>query len=189
MANKTYAPKEYVWYLDIDNEDKIFKCLVTDTECITYEGDKEHKHLKITNPVRKNRVLQIDTVTSVYGQILPFQLENGVPYIKIDGSWKMSETNRQERIAQNIRVNRISSFLLIGAGIAVTLVMLAKHYLTGDVGKWWFLSIMGAMLIISGCSNLVRLKKELEILEEAEAEMALEKEEARAAARKPSENG
>ncbi len=189
MGKKTYETKEYVWYLDIDNEDKIFKCVVTDTECITYEGEQERKHLKITNPVRKNKVLQIDTITSIYGQMIPFQLENGVPYIQINGSWQMSETNRQERIAQNIKVNKNSSFIEIGAGVALIGVMLVKYFLTGDMGKWWFLSVMGAMLVIAGCSNLARLKTEMGMMKEAEAELAREKEEARAAARKQAENG
>ncbi len=189
MAKKPWEPKEYIWILDIDNEDKIFKCLVKETECVTYEGDKEHKHLKITNPVRKNNVLQIDTVTSIYGRQIPFQLENGVPYIKIDGSWQMSETNRQDRIAQGIRVNTLSSWIQIGAGSLLTLVMLAKYFLTGDMGQWWILCVVGVMLAVSGLSNLARLKNELNILKEAEEELAREKQEAREAARKQAENG
>ncbi len=189
MAIKTYEPREYIWYLDIDNEDKIFKCVVTDTECITYEGDREHKHLKITNPVRKNKVLQIDTVTSIYGQQIPFQLENGIPYIKIGGSWQMSETNRRERIAQGIRVNKTSSWIEIGAGAALTLALVGKYFLTGDMGQWWILAAMGVMLVIAGCSNLARLKNELNLLNEGEKELAREKQEAREAARKRSENG
>ncbi len=189
MAKKTYEPKEYIWYLDVDNEDKIFKCVVTDTECITYEDDREHKHLKITNPVRKNNVLQIDTVTAIYGQQIPFQLENGVPYIKIGGSWQMSETNRQERIAQGIRVNKLSSWIEIGAGAVLSLALLAKYFLTGSMGQWWILCIMGVMLIFAGLSNLARLKNELNLLKEGEEELAREKEEAREAARKEAENG
>ncbi len=189
MAKKTYEPKEYVWVLDIDNEDKIFKCLVTDTECITYEGDREHKHLKVMNPVRKNKVLQIDTVTSIYGQQIPFQLENGVPYIKIGNSWQMSETNRQERIAQGTRVNKLSSWIEIGAGAVMAGGLLAKYFLTGDMGQWWILSVMGVMLIFAGISNMGRLKNELDLLKEAEVELTREKEEAREAARKQAENG
>ena len=42
---KTFEPKEHIWYLEVDGEEKIFKCLVTETECITFLGDVEHKHL------------------------------------------------------------------------------------------------------------------------------------------------
>ncbi len=189
MAKKTYEPKEYVWILDMDNEDKIFKCVVKDNEVVTYEGDKEHKHLKITNPVRKNKVLQIDTVTSVYGQQIPFQLENGVPYLQIDGKWHMSETNRQERIQQGIRVNKLSSWIEIGAGAVIAVATMIPYFVNGTLSDYWILSIMGVMLIFAGVSNLGRLKNELALLQEGEAELAKEKEEAREEARKHVENG
>ncbi len=189
MAKKTYEPKEYVWILDLDNEDKIFKAVVKDDEVVTYEGEKEHKHLKIMNPVRRNKVLQIDTVTSVYGRQMPFQLENGVPYLQIDGTWHMSETNRQERIQQGIRVNKLSSFIEIGAGVVLGLVTLIPYFIDGSLSDWWILSVMGVLLIFTGCSNLARLKNELEILKQGEIEQAMEKEEAREEARKQAENG
>ncbi len=176
---KHYEPKEYVWNLMWDGEDKVFKVLVTDTECITYEGDKEHKHLKIMNPVRKNKVLQIDTVTSVYGKQVPFQLENGVPYIKLDDVWKMSDTNRADRIAQGARVNKLSAGIEIGAGIVICAVMAIMYLLGMDLGQWWILIPMGVMLIVGGFSMLSRLKAEMEAIATAEREEA----EARAAAR------
>ncbi len=172
---KTFEPKEHIWYLEVDGEEKIFKCLVTETECVTYEGDKEHKHLKIMNPVRKDKVLQIDTITSIYGQQIPFQLENGVPYIKWDGGWKMSETNRQDRIAQNIRVNRISAGMLIAGGALVILLSLLGILKSVSDGKDWMFTVIGGAMIIGGLSNLSRLKMEMQALKEAEEEEAKEK--------------
>ena len=174
---KAFEPKEHIWYLEVDGEERIFKCLVTETECITFLGDVEHKHLKITNPVRKDKVLQIDTVTSIYGQQIPFQLENGVPYIKWDGGWKMSETNRQDRIAQGIRVNRLSSWIMISAGL-ICCVVTAVLYLilgTGQMGRWWLLAFGGVAIFMTGCMNLSRLKVELDALKEAEEMEANEK--------------
>ena len=77
--NKPIEPKEFVWNLDIDGQEKVWKCLVTEKECVTFEGDVECKHLKVMNPVRQEKILQIDTVTTVYGKQTPFQLENGIP--------------------------------------------------------------------------------------------------------------
>ena len=174
---KTFEPKEHIWYLEVDGEEKIFKCLVTETECITFLGLVDDKHLKITNPVRKDKVLQIDTVTSIYGQQIPFQLENGVPYIKWDGGWKMSETNRQDRIAQGIRVNRLSSWIMISAGL-VCCVVTAILYLIlgpGQMGRWWLLAFGGVAIFMTGCMNLSRLKVELDALKEAEEMEANEK--------------
>lgn len=176
---KHYEPKEFIWNLLWEGEDRIFKVLVTDTECITFLGDQEHKHLKITNPVRKNKVLQIDTQTSIYGKIVPFQLENGVPYIQLDGVWKMSDTNREERIAQGKRVNTMTAWIEIGAGAALCAVLGICYYLGMNLDRWWILIPMGVMLIVGGFAGLSRLKTEMQALEAA----AMEEEEARKAAR------
>ena len=170
IMNKTFEPKEHIWYLEVDGEEKIFKCLVTETECITYEGDKEHKHLKVVNPVRKDKVLQIDTVTAIYGRQVPFQLENGVPYIHWDGGWKMSETNRQDRIAQGIHVNRLSSWIMISTGLALCAVTASLYWIlsAGRMGRWWLLAFGGVAIFMTGCMNLSRLKVELDALKEAE---------------------
>ncbi len=169
MAKKTYEPKEHIWYLEVDGEEKVFKCLVTETECITYEGNREHKHLKVMNPVRKDRVLQIDTITTIYGQKIPFQLENGVPYINWDGGWKMSETNRQDRIAKTIQITKITSWMLIGGGVGITLL----GYLLGSDSWVWYMG--SGVLAISGCMSLANLKSQMNLLREAEEEEAKEK--------------
>ncbi len=176
MANMN-EPKLHIWYLDVDGEEKVFKCQVTETECITYLGDEEHKHLKITNPVRKDKVLQIDTVTSIYGQQVEFQLENGVPYIKWDGGWKMSETNRQDRIAQGIHVNRLSAWIMISVGLLCCGATAVLYSILGssNMGQWWLLAFGGVAVLMTGCMNLSRLKMELQALEETAEEEAKEK--------------
>ncbi len=170
---KTFEPKEHIWYLEVDGEEKIFKCLVTETECITYEGDTEHKHLKIMNPVRKDKVLQIDTITSIYGQQIPFQLENGVPYIKWDGGWKMSETNRQDRIKKSIQITKISSWMMIGGGAVIALLGAIFGSNTDSNSLVWYLG--SGCMVIGGCANLANLKQQIDMLKEAEKEEAKEK--------------
>lgn len=172
---KAIEPKEFVWTLDIDGEEKIWKCLVTETECVTFEGDVERKHLKVMNPVRKEKVLQIDTVTVVYGQKTPFQLENGIPYIKIDGHWKMSDTTHEDRIEQAVHIHQKHSKFEFFAGIAFFAVAIIKKLATGDLGDWWMLNVFGVFCFLSAIMRMVRLRNELTALKEAAEEEAAEK--------------
>ena len=114
--------------------------------------------------------MQIDTVTSIFGRQVPFQLENGVPYIKWNGGWKMSETNRQDRIAQGIHVNRLSSWIMISAGLFLCAVTGILYLIlgAGRMGRWWLLAFGGVAVFMTGCMNLSRLKVELDALKEAE---------------------
>lgn len=170
--SKTIEPKEYVWTLDIDGEEKLWKCLVTQTECVTYEGDVERKHLKIMNPVRKEKVLQIDTITVVYGQQTPFQLENGIPYLKLDGHWKMSDTTRDDRFAKTIQIHKNRSMIESVLGAVLLIATLLRKWLTGDWGDWWMLMVLGLFFFASAGTRMVRLKNELSAMEEAAEEEA-----------------
>lgn len=171
--NKPIEPKEFVWNLEIDGEEKVFKCLVTEKECITYEGDVEHKHLKVMNPVRKEKVLQIDTVTAIYGKQVPFQLENGIPYIKLDGHWKMSDTTHDDRIEEAVHLHQKRSKMEAVAGACFIAVVVGKKIITGEVGEWWMLTVFGIFCFTSSLMRMVRLRNELMAMkEEAEAEAA-----------------
>ena len=176
------VPKEFIWNLDINGEEKIWKCLVKEDECITYEGDVERKHLKVMDPTRKEKVLQIDTVTVVYGEQTDFQLENGIPYIKIDGHWKMSDTTREDRLQATVNMHRKNSKMEIISGIGCLLVTLGKKLVTGEVGDWWMLNVFGIFFITSAVMRLVRLKMELNAMKEEAEEEAAEKAAAKAAA-------
>ena len=72
---KPNLPKQYVWELEVAGEDKTFSCVVSEDECVTYEDGVEHKHLKVMDHTCEVGVLQIDTQTKVYGDLVPFQLE------------------------------------------------------------------------------------------------------------------
>jgi len=171
--NKPIEPKEFVWNLEIDGEEKVFKCLVTETECITYEGDVERKHLKVMNPLRKEKVLQIDTVTVVYGKQTPFQLENGIPYIQLDGHWKMSDTTHDDRIEEAVHIHQKRSKMEAIAGFCLIAAVIGKKIVTGEVGDWWMLTVFGVFCFTSSLMRMVRLRNELMVMkEEAEAEAA-----------------
>lgn len=171
--NTTWEPKEYVWNLDIDGQEKVWKCLVTEKECVTFEGDVERKHLKVMNPVRQEKVLQIDTITTVYGKQTPFQLENGIPYIQIDGKWKMSQTTQADRLEATVKIHQRNSKMEFFAGLAFFAVVVGKKLITGEVGDWWMLTAFGVFLWTSAIMRMIRLRNELMVMrEEAEGEAA-----------------
>ena len=178
---KTYPPKEFVWTLEMDGEEKIWKCLVKETECVTFEGDVEKKHLKIMNPLRKQKVLQIDTTTTVYGKPMPFQLENGVPYIQIDGKWIKSDTTMQDRLDATVRMHKRNSYWQIAGGLAFYAVALGKRLITGELGEWWMLNVFGTFCILSAVMLRVRLRNELMAFQQAQEEERAQKEAAKQA--------
>ena len=172
---KPNLPKEYVWTLDVGGEEKIFKCLVTETGVTTYEGDVEHKHLKITDPTCMEGVLQIDTTTKIYGDMVEFQLERFIPYIKLEGRWVMSDTTEEDRLQEQIAIYKKQSKQQIISGIGCLVVTLLKQLITGDLGDWWMLNVFGIFFIASGLMTLVRLRNEINAIKEARAEEAAEK--------------
>lgn len=179
--NKTWEPKEYVWNLDIDGQEKRWKCLVTEHECITYEGDVERKHLKVMNPVRQEKVLQIDTITTVYGKQTPFQLENGIPYIQLDGKWVMSQTTQADRLEATVKMHQRNSKLELFAGLVFFALVLGKKLISGEVGDWWMLTVFGVFLWTSAIMRMIRLRNELSVMrEEAEDEAAAKQQAAKA---------
>lgn len=184
---KPNLPKEYVWTLDIDGEEKIFKCLVTETEVITYEGETEHKHLKIMDPTCMEGVLQIDTVTKIYGDMVEFQLERFIPYIRLEGHWVMSDTTEEDRMQEQIAIYKKQSNQQVIAGIGCLIVVLAKQLISGDIGDWWMLNVFGIFFIAAGLMLRVRLRNEINAIKEAEEEAAAQKAAVESIARKPAE--
>ena len=153
--------------------------MVGDTECVTYEGDVEKKHLKIMNPERKQKVLQIDTTTVVYGRQTPFQLENGVPYIQIDGEWIKSDTSIEDRLNATIQMHVRTSHWQVAAGLALFAVALARQLITGE-GDWWMLTVFGTFCILSAVMRRVRLRDEVAAYRQSQEEERQKKERIRA---------
>jgi len=164
---------------------KPWKCVVLEDEVITYEGDAEKKHLKIMNKERAPQVLQIDTVTSIYGEQIPFQLENGIPFIRLEDEWVPSDTFDEARLQATIKMHKRHSRQEAITGSIILLIILAIFLITGDIGDWWMLTIFGVFFIISACYRLVRLHNEMQAIQAAEAAEAADtvQEDAIAAAR------
>lgn len=173
---KPELPKEYVWTLLIEEEEHEFKCLVTETEVITYEDGAEHKHLKITDPTCMEGVLQIDTQTRIFGDMVDFQLERFIPYIRLEGHWSMSHTTENDRMNEQIAIYRKQSKQETIVGICCMLVALGKQLFTGDIEDWWILIVFGIFFVSSAAYRMVRLRNEInamnELKEQREAEKA-----------------
>lgn len=173
-TEKPNLPKEYVWALEIDGEDHEFKCLVTEDSVTTYEDGVEHKHLKITDPTCMEDVLQIDCETRIFGDMIPFQLERFIPYIKLEDRWIMSDTTREDRMQQQISIYKKQSLEEAIVGSIMLLVMLVIRIVNGTMGDWWMLSVFGIFFLSSAGYRMARLRNEINALEEAKAEAAAE---------------
>lgn len=171
---KIECSNEHIFSLEYDGVIKEWKCVVLENEVVTYEGDVEKKHLKIMNKERAPQVLQIDTVTSIYGELIPFQLENGVPFLKLEGEWVPSDTFTVAKREAAVKMYRKNSFQQIAVGTVMLLVMMIIWLVKKDLGDFWILSVFGIFFISSGGLTLVRVHNELQAYKEAEAAAAAE---------------
>ena len=171
---KPELPKEYVWALEINNEDHEFECLVTEDEVITYEDGREHKHLKVVDHTCYEGVLQIDCETKIFGEMTPFQLERYIPYIKLD-RWIMSDTTREDRMAEQVQIYKNQSKWEAILGVIAILVHLLGQKIFPILAEAWMLSIFGVLFMVSAAYRMVRVRNELEAIKEARE--AIEEEE------------
>lgn len=158
--------KMYVWDIEVDGEDYEWKCFVGIDECITYGNGKELERFKIDNMVQKQGVLQIDGEALVGDERVPFQLENGVPYIKLledDGQrrWIKSDTTMEDNIQTRSRQVKRDAYAMIGLGVAFLLYTLIEYLVLGRVSDWNILYIMAVIFLMAAAMNLVRLRNEL----------------------------
>ncbi len=161
--------KEYIWDLEVDNDMHEFKVFVGEDECITYADGVECKHLKIMDKRQMEGLLQIDCETRVLDEITGFQLENGIPYIKIENEdgelrWCMSDTTREDRLQEKIKILKKESYGYALMGVfffAVAILIQIVEGSQGDVPIW---PIMGIMCFTGSAMQMVRLKNELEAM-------------------------
>ena len=113
-------------------------------------------------------MLQIDTNTSLFGDLVPFQLERFIPYIKLQGEWVSSDTTKKDRLDATVAAYRRNARLEIIVGILFILASLAKKLITGETGDWYMVTVFGIFFIFAGLSTRVRLKQELDAMKEAE---------------------
>ena len=170
---KIECSNEHIFSLDYDGVIKEWKCVVLEEEVVTYEnGNEEKKHLKIMDKTRAPQVLQIDTVTSIYGELIPFQLENGVPFIKLEGEWVPSDTFTEAKRNAQEKMYRRNAHKQIKVGAAMLIALFAYWLINRDLGDLWIVSVFGIFMMSSGGMTLARLRNELQAYKEAEEEAA-----------------
>ena len=140
--------KEYIWTLEVDGENHEFKVFVGEDECITYADGVECKRLKIMDKRQIEGVLQIDCETRVLDEITGFQLENGIPYIKVedeegDRKWTMSDTTHEDRLQQKIRSVKKEAYGYACIGVLFFLIALGQKLITGHFDEVFMIPIMG----------------------------------------------
>ena len=156
--------KEYIFTLEVDDEKVIWKCVVTDTECITYEGDTECQRFQLTTQERKPHVLQLDTKANVLGDVLPFQVENGMPFIKIDGSWVCSDTTNEDRIQARVLKYKKESYLIGTAGICFFIYFFIEMFVLKIASDFPISPIMGIFCLSSAAYTMIRVRNELDAM-------------------------
>ena len=161
--------KEYIWTLDVDNDIHEYKVLLCEDECITYEDGVECKRLKIMNKVQMQGVLQIDCQTKVFDEITDFQLENGIPYIKLedeegDRKWFKSDTTKEDELQSRIRSVKKESYFYALLGVCFLIWALLQKIITGHFDDVFMVPMMGIFCFTCCGMQLVRLKNELEAM-------------------------
>ena len=177
---KPNLPKEYVWALEIEGQDHEYKCLVTEDEVVTYQDGVEHKHLKVVDHTCMEGVLQIDCETKLFDEMVGFQLERYIPYIKLAGGWTMSDTTREDRLQEQVAIYRKQSTVeyIIGAVMILVNVILGVGF--GLFEDTLMFTVIGLLFIVSGAYQTIRVKQELEAIREAQAELEKEEKEMKA---------
>ena len=177
---KPNLPKEYVWALEIEGQDHEYKCLVTEDEVVTYQDGVEHKHLKVVDHTCMEGVLQIDCETKLFDEMVGFQLERYIPYIKLAGGWTMSDTTREDRLQEQVAIYRKQSTVEYIVGAAMILLNVILGVAFGLFEDTLMFTIIGLLFIVSGAYQTIRVKQELEAIREAQAELENEEKEMKA---------
>ena len=159
--------KMYVWDLEVEGQDLEWKCFVGIDEVITYENGVECQRMKIENMRQAQGVIQIDTEVKVGDENVPFQLENGIPYIKLmddeagERKWKMSETTLEDRLDAQCRSVKKEAYSMGAVGLVMMAITLVDYLMDFQIEDMNFCPLMSAIFLAAGGMNLVRLRNEL----------------------------
>jgi len=161
--------KEYIWELEVDDELHEFKVFVGEDECITYADGVECKRLKIMEKKQMEGLLQIDCETRVLDEVTGFQLEAGIPYIKLENEdgeyqWTISDTTREDRLQDKVRLLKKEAYFYAGVGVLFLLVMAIEWITNGHMDAWSIWPVMSIFFFSGSALQMVRIKNELEAM-------------------------
>lgn len=167
---KIECSNNHIFSIDYDGVIKKWNCVVLENEVVTYERSKETARIKIENRTVAPHVIQVDTTVNIYGEEIPFQLENGFPFIMLEGEWVASDTFTEAKREAAVKMYQRSSKQEAILGVALLVGMFAIWMIRGALGDWWIMSVFGIFFLSSAGYRLVRLRNELIALHEAEEE-------------------
>ena len=148
--------------VELDGEyDKEWKCVVSDDKCVTFEEDVECETFQLTTSERKPHVIQLDTVAKVFESKLPLQVENGIPFLEMDGKWVCSDTTDEDRLVANVRKYKKESYVYALVGILLIIAHFVDRKYFGFMTQLPMFLVMGIFSISSGGFTMVRLYMEL----------------------------
>ena len=152
--------KEFIWGADVEGERTEFKVVVEEGVCLTYEGGQLTNRIKYKVP-KDPEEMWIDEFIQVWGKRCQFQLDKGVPYLKMDGKWTSSDTTMEERLQKIAKTQKLTGMVQFVIGLLICLVCAVIYMVNGTLGdKWWFLIIIGSVMSLTGLLQYRNVKKE-----------------------------
>jgi len=164
----------HIFSIEYDGVIKKWNCVVMEDEVVCYERSKETARIKLTSREVAPHVIQLDTTVNIYGEEIPLQVENGFPFIQLEGDWVPSDTFEEARREAAIKMHKRSSLQESVVGGIMLAAMVVIWIITGSLDDWWILSVFGIFLLSSAAYRMVRLRNELLAIQEAEEEAAKE---------------
>lgn len=163
--SKPVVNKEYEWELDVEGELRSFKVFVGEDECVTYADGVECARMPIVDQRQEKGVLQIDCMTQVFDEEVPFQLEKGVPYIKIFSEdkikWIVSDTTREERFQAEVLAMKKRCYGMFASGLILTVWAIVQMVTVGSWGDFATVPMMAAFCYSIGALYMVQLRNQL----------------------------
>ena len=158
--------KEYIFTMAFEDGDyqKEWTCIVYEDKCETFAEGEKCQTFRFDTTQRKPHVLQLDTEAKVFDEILPLQVENGIPFRKMDGKWECSDTTDEDRLQANIRKYRRESYLYCFLGLCFLIfyvvdLLVMRWMVDAPIGL-----TLGLLCIVSGVITMVRLNNEMKEL-------------------------
>lgn len=163
---------EHIFCLSFEDTTRVLKCVVGEDEVVIYEDGVETTRLPITEKTVAPHVLQIDTVATIYGEEIPFQLENNIPFINLQGEWVSSDTFDDAKVQAKVKMYQRQSMMQVGVGCGIFAVVLAVKLFKGSIGQLWMMNIIGILFLASAGMTMVRVRNELKAMAQFEEDFA-----------------
>ncbi len=158
--------KEYIFTMNFDDGDyqKVWKCVVSEDKCVTYTEGVQCETFKLTTKERAPRVIQLDTEAKVFDEVLPLQVENGIPFLKMDGQWECSDTTDEDRLVANISKYKKESYFYALLGVCMMAFQLIDWAWLKFSGEMPMFIVLGVFSICCGGITMVRLNNEMKAI-------------------------